>query len=49
MTYRLHPEAALEHEKQVDYYEDRSRGLGTKYHSATLRAIGKAVEHPRSF
>ncbi len=49
MTYRLHPEAALEHERQVAYYEEQGTGLGRRYHEATLRAIGKAVETPRRF
>lgn len=46
MTYRLHPEAALEHEEQVAYYEKRSAGLGLKYHGAMLKAVGMAVEAP---
>lgn len=49
MTYRLHPEAALEHERQVAYYEERIGGLGRRYHAATLQAISKAVEAPRRF
>ena len=49
MTYRLHPEAALEHERQVAYYEERSSGLGRRYHAATMQAIGKAVEVPHRY
>lgn len=49
MTYRLHPEAALEHEKQVGYYEERRPGLGKRYHSAVLQAISKAVAAPHRF
>jgi plasmid stabilization system protein ParE len=49
VTYRLHPEAALEHEKQVAYYEERSTGLGRRYHSAAVHAIGRAVEAPRRY
>ncbi len=49
MTYRLHPEAALEHERQVAYYEERSSGLGRRYHAATMQAIGKAVEVPHQY
>lgn len=49
MSYRFHPEAALEHENQVAFYEDRSPGLGKRYHAATLRAIHKAIEAPRRF
>jgi toxin ParE1/3/4 len=47
VTYRLHPEAALEHERQVAYYEEQGAGLGRRYHEATLRAIGKAVDSPQ--
>lgn len=32
MTYRLHPEAAREHQQQVAYYENEQRGLGRRYH-----------------
>jgi plasmid stabilization system protein ParE len=49
VSYLLHPEAALEHEKQVAYYEERSVGLDGRYHSATLQAIGKAVAAPHRF
>ncbi len=49
MTYRLHPEAALEHERQVAYYEEQGAGLGRRYHDATLRAMGKAIETPHRF
>jgi len=49
VTYRLHPEAALEHERQVAYYGEQGAGLGRRYHEATLRAIGKAVEAPHRF
>lgn len=49
MTYRLHPEAALEHERQVAYYEERSAGLGRRYHSAAMHAIGSAVEAPHRY
>jgi hypothetical protein len=47
VTFRLHPEAALEHERQVAYYEERSTGLGRRYHAATMQAIGLAVAHHR--
>jgi plasmid stabilization system protein ParE len=49
VTYRLHPEAALEHERQAAYYEERVGGLGSKYHAATLQAISKAIEAPHQF
>jgi plasmid stabilization system protein ParE len=49
VTYRLHPEAALEHEEQIGYYEARSVGLGRKYHAAAMQAISKAVATPHRF
>jgi plasmid stabilization system protein ParE len=49
VNYRLHPEAALEHEEQVGYYEERSVGLGRKYHAATTHAISKAIAQPHQF
>jgi plasmid stabilization system protein ParE len=49
VNYLLHPEAALEHEEQVAYYEERRRGLGQRYHSAMLRAIGKACRSAHRF
>ena len=49
MTYRLHPKAALEHEEQVAYYEERRVGLGKKYHRATMQAIDMVVATPKRF
>jgi hypothetical protein len=42
VNYRLHPDAALEHEEQIAYYEERRDGLGRRYHLAMLRAIERA-------
>lgn len=49
MTYRLHPDAALEHEEQVAYYEARHRGLGGRYHHAMLLALEVACRSPYRF
>jgi len=49
VTYRLHPEAALEHEEQVSYYEVRSVGLGRKYHASVMHAISLAIATPHQF
>jgi toxin ParE1/3/4 len=49
VNYRLHPDAALEHEDQVAYYEERRAGLGRRYHLAMLRAISLASSNPRRF
>ena len=49
MNYRLHPDAALEHEEQVAYYEERRIGLGRRYHRAMLRAVEGACRAPSQF
>lgn len=49
MNYRLHPDAALEHEEQVAYYEERHAGLGRRYHEAVMHAIRIACRSPRRF
>lgn len=49
MNWRLHPDAALEHEEQVTYYEERRVGLGARYHSATMLAITSACQTPLRF
>ena len=49
MNYILHPEAALEHERQVAYYEKRSPGLGRRYHAAFRAALLQVCEAPRRY
>lgn len=49
MNYRLHPDAALEHVKQVAYCEERVAGLGKRYHAAMLHTVSKACEAPSRF
>ena len=49
MKYLLHPDAALEHEEQVGYYEERRRGLGRRYHRALLAAIRNACRFPQRY
>lgn len=49
MTYELHPEAALEHEEQVAYYETCAIGLGSRYHAAFREAVFKAGEAPQRY
>jgi plasmid stabilization system protein ParE len=49
VNYRLHPDAALEHEEQIAYYEECRAGLGRRYHLAMLRAIARAGSAPRRF
>ena len=49
MNYRLHPDATLEHEEQVAYYEERRAGLGRRYHRAMFRAVESACHAPSRF
>jgi plasmid stabilization system protein ParE len=49
VTYELHPEAALEHEEQVAYYEARSSGLGSRYHAAFQQAAFRACAAPQRY
>jgi toxin ParE1/3/4 len=49
VKYLLHPEAALEHEEQVSYYEERRRGLGRRYHRALLAAVQNACRFPHRY
>lgn len=46
MSYELHPEAAREHEAQVKYYEERSPGLGARYHASFVAAMAQVCEKP---
>jgi hypothetical protein len=49
VNYALHPEAALEHEEQVAYYEARAGGLGRRYHAAFRSALLRVCEAPQRF
>jgi hypothetical protein len=49
VNYVLHPEAALEHEDQVAYYEARSSGLGQRYHAAFLSTVLRICDAPYRF
>ena len=49
MIFELHPEAALEHEQQVAYYEERQPGLGQRYHRAFRAAAARACASPQRF
>ena len=46
MIYELHPEAALEHEEQVAFYERQSPGLGARYHRAFRCVMRKICDGP---
>ena len=49
MNCALHPEAALEHEDQVAYYEAQSPGLGQRYHAAFLSTVRRICDAPHRF
>jgi len=49
MNYRLHPQAALEHEAQVAYYEDRATGLGVRYHVEFRKTVKQICQNPSRF
>lgn len=49
MIYALHPEAALEHERQIAYYQERQTGLGQRYHLAFRAAVARACAAPLRF
>ena len=46
MIYELHPEAALEHEEQVAFYERQLPGLGARYHRAFQSAMRRICDGP---
>jgi toxin ParE1/3/4 len=49
VNWRLHPDATLEHEEQVTYYEEQRPGLGLRYHSAMVLAVRSACRTPLRF
>jgi toxin ParE1/3/4 len=49
VIYALHPEAALEHLEQIAWYEDKSPGLGARYHRSFLSAVAKVHKGPQRF
>ena len=46
MSYWLHPEAAVEHKKQVAHYEDIQAGLGRRYHSEFQHVLALVCASP---
>ena len=49
MSYFFHPEAEKEFLEAIDYYEEREAGLGFDFAVEVYAAIGRAVEHPKSW
>ena len=46
MSYRLHPEAAEEHKKQIAYYEEIQAGLGRRYHTEFQQILALVCASP---
>lgn len=49
MTYRLHPEAAMEFVEQIAVYRSLGGGLGERYSAAVKGAMLMAAEKPKRF
>jgi len=48
MTFQYHPEAAKELTSSIQYYEERSTGLGAEFLDEIEEAIAQALVHPKS-
>jgi plasmid stabilization system protein ParE len=49
MSFRFHPEAETEFFAAIDWYEDRSRGLGADFAAETHAAIQRAATMPAAW
>jgi len=48
MTLQYHPEAAKELTSSIQYYEEKSIGLGAEFLDEIEEAIAQALAHPQS-
>jgi len=48
MTFQYHPEAAKELTSSIQYYEEKSAGLGAEFLDEIEEAIAQALAHPKS-
>ena len=48
MRFQYHPEAAKELTSSIQYYEDKSVGLGAEFLDEIEEAIAQALAHPQS-
>ena len=48
MTFQYHPNAANESISSIEYYEDKSEGLGAEFLDEIEEAIAQALAHPLS-
>ena len=46
MTFQYHPEAAKELTSSIQYYEEKSIGLGAEFLDEIEEAIAQALAHP---
>ena len=46
MSYRLHPEAAEEHKKQIAHYEEIQAGLGRRYYTEFKQILALVCASP---
>ena len=48
MTFQYHPEAAKELTSSIQYYEEKSAGLGAEFLDEIEEAIAQALAYPES-
>ena len=48
MIFQYHPEAARELTSSIEYYEEKSEGLGADFLDEIEEAIAQALTHPKS-
>jgi len=49
MIYAFHPDAEVEFNEAIEYYESREEGLGFDFAYEVYTAIGRAAQHPRAW
>ena len=49
MKYYFHPDAELEFEDAIDYYEERQNGLGYDFSVEVFSAIKRILNNPRAW
>ena len=49
MTYSFHPEAEIEFNKAIAYYEDVETGLGYDFAVEVFSAVERAASHPETW
>jgi len=48
VTFQYHPEAAKELTSSIEYYEDKSEGLGEEFLDDVEAAISLLLSHPKT-